>query len=131
MTRPKPLYPPSWKAFSRMIRYDRAEGRCECHGLCGLHRTHPGPRRCVEIDRTPAQWANGLVVLTVAHICTCEPPCVRADHVLACCNRCHLRIDVPLHLRHAAEGRRARREAEGQLSFLGEANAYLRDRRKP
>lgn len=128
--RPKPVYPPGWKAFSRMIRYDRAEGQCECHGLCGLHRRH-GDRRCMEVDRQPAQWAKGIVILTVAHICTCDPPCIRADHVLACCNRCHLRIDIPLHARHAAEGRRARREREGQLSFLNTANTYVQRRIQP
>jgi len=118
MRRQRPIYPPNWKSFSLSIRYDRAEGRCECHGLCGLHRTHPGPRRCVEIDRQPAQFAHGVIVLTVAHVCTCDPPCAREDHVLACCNRCHLRIDLSLHKQHAAESRRQARQDAGQLTFL-------------
>ena len=118
MARPKPIYPPTWKAFSRMIRYERAQGQCECEGSCGLHRTHPGPRRCVERDREPAQWAQGMVVLTVAHHCECDPPCAEATHVRALCQRCHLRVDIPLHMKHAAETRRLAKEAFGQLTFL-------------
>lgn len=64
----KPQYDTGWKEFSRRIRFERAEGRCECEGECGLHRTHPGPRRCVERDGEPAIWANGIVMLTVAHL---------------------------------------------------------------
>jgi hypothetical protein len=122
MPRPKPLYPPDWKAFSHMIRYGRAQGRCECLGECGLHRTHPGPRRCVERDRQPAQWAKGLVVLTVAHLCACDPPCAEADHVKAMCNRCHLLMDHAMHISHAAETRRLTKETQGQiaLSFMSE-----------
>src|SRR5256885_17008600 len=105
MARPRPQYPAHWKEFSRHIRYDVAQGRCQCTGECGLHRTHPGPRRCVEIDGTPAIWARGLVVLTVAHLCQCEPLCAEASHVIAACNRCHLRIDHEMHQHHAAETR--------------------------
>src|SRR5215831_13272060 len=111
-----PIYPTTWKEFSHFIRYERAQGQCECTGgpgLCGLHCTHPGPRRCIERDRQPAIWANGLVVLTVAHICQCDPLCNEPSHVLACCNKCHLLIDLPLHLRHAAESRRVKKELAG------------------
>jgi hypothetical protein len=115
MPRPKPIYPPDWKAFSHTIRYVRAQGRCECLGECGLHRTHPGPRRCVERDRQPAQWAKGLVVLTVSHLCTCFPLCAEGTHVIAACQRCHLRIDQQLHVSHAAETRRLLKESMGQM----------------
>jgi hypothetical protein len=117
MARPKPLYPPQWASVSRFIRYERAQGQCECTGagLCGLHCTHPGPRRCVEQDRCPAVWAHGRVVLTVAHLCRCVPLCAEPSHLLACCQRCHLRIDRALHVSHAAETRRLTCEALGQL----------------
>ena len=120
MSRTKPQYPPQWKALSRAIRFERAQGRCECtgFGLCRLHCTHPGPRRGVELDGHPALWARGMGVLTVAHTCDCEPLCADPTHLLACCNRCHIRIDIPLHLKHAAETRRQAKEALGQLSFL-------------
>ncbi|MGH7338976.1 MAG: hypothetical protein ACREKH_00635 [Candidatus Rokuibacteriota bacterium] len=105
-------YPPDWKAFSRFIRYDRAEGQCECAGECGLHRTHPGPRRCEERDGEPAAWARGRVILTVAHLnaaggpCTCDPLCANPYHVRAMCQRCHLRYDIALHVRNAHQTRR-------------------------
>ena len=113
-------YPPEWKAVSQAIRYQRAEGRCECEGECGLHRTNPGPRRCVERDGAPALWAKGKVVLTVAHLngkggpCRCEPLCADPAHLKAMCNRCHLRYDVPLHVRNGRETRR-RGAAAGDL----------------
>jgi hypothetical protein len=118
MKRPKPTYPPAWKEVSLTIRVDRAGGQCECAGECGLHRTHPGPRRCIEMNGRPAVWAKGTVVLTVAHLCTCKPLCADPAHLKAMCQRCHLRVDVPLHTRHMAESRRKAREALGQTSFL-------------
>ena len=116
----KSTYPPDWKAISRTIRYERAQGQCECEGECGLHRTHPGPRRCEERDRQPAKWAKGLVVLTVAHLngregpCRCDPLCADPSHLKAMCNRCHLRYDVEHHQRNAFHTRR-RGKALGDL----------------
>src|SRR5262245_45203479 len=107
-------YPSDWRAFSLAIRYTRAQGQCECEGECGLHRTTPGPRRCVERDGVPATWARGRVRPTVAHLnaeggpCRCDPLCAEPGHVKAMCNRCHLRYDVRLHVRRAAATRRAR-----------------------
>lgn len=121
MARKKPVYPPEWAEVSRSIRFERAEGRCECLGQCGLHRTHPGPRRCVERHGTPAQFAKGLVVLTVAHVCECFPLCADPVHLLALCNRCHLRVDIPLHQHHAAETRRLAKQQAGQTTFLEDA----------
>lgn len=107
-------YPPTWKAFSLDIRQNRAQGQCECTGECGLHRTHPGPRRCAERQGTAAQWAKGRIVLTVAHLCACKPLCAEEPHVKAMCQRCHLRTDQALHIRHAAQTRLAQREEAGQ-----------------
>ena len=76
-------YPANWRDVSRFIRLDRAQGQCECTGECGLHRTHPGPRRCIERDRQPAVWAKGRVILTTAHLCQCEPLCAEPAHLLA------------------------------------------------
>lgn len=121
----KPTYAEGWKAFSLRIRYERAQGRCECEGECGLHRTNPGPRRCVEMDGQPAIWAGGKVMLTVAHldyeggICTCHSTegikCVIDSHVKAMCNRCHLRMDVPQHMKNARETRKIKRDAARPL----------------
>lgn len=94
-------YPRNWKAISAEIR-KRSGGQCECAGECGLHRTHPGPRRCTERNGEPAKFAKGKVVLTVAHLCH-RPKCRRRDHLKAMCNRCHLRYDVKHHLRTRRE----------------------------
>ena len=37
MTMDRAAYPKDWDEFSRRIRFERAEGRCECLGDCGLH----------------------------------------------------------------------------------------------
>ncbi len=104
--RRKRVYPSEWKTLSRWVRYERAKGQCECGGECGLHRTHPGPRRCAERDGEPARWAKGNVVLTVAHLCQ-DSTCREKDHLKAMCNRCHLRYDVKQHVKNAHETRRA------------------------
>lgn len=114
------VYPPEWAHVSGAIRFTRAEGRCECRGECGLHRTNPGPRRCVERDGQKAVWAKGKVVLTVAHLnavggpCRCDPLCADPEHLKAMCQKCHLRYDTP---RHVANGRTTRRGrwAAGEL----------------
>jgi hypothetical protein len=115
----KARYPKDWNEISRRIRYDRAKGQCECEGECGLHRTNPGPRRCIERDREDAIWAKGKVMLTVAHLdydggpCDClertGEKCGIESHLKAMCNRCHLRIDVKQHQRNAAATRRAKK----------------------
>lgn len=88
----KSRYPAHWKQLSNDIRFNRAGGRCECEGECGLHRG----RRCEERHGEPAKWANGKVVLTVAHLDhrpeTCDPAKLKAM-----CNRCHLRYDRGHH----------------------------------
>ena len=114
-------YPTGWKGISDSIRFGRAEGRCECAGECGLHKTNPGPRRCAERHGQPATWAKGKVILTVAHLngpggpCVCDPPCARADHLKAICQRCHLRYDHQLHQANAKRTRaRKKREAHAK-----------------
>ena len=57
-------YPDNWAAISTSVRFQRASGRCECTGQCGLHRHH----RCAERHGQPARYAKGVAVLTVAHL---------------------------------------------------------------
>lgn len=102
---PPDHYPPGWQKFSAQIRFLRAQGRCECTGQCGLHRHPKFTRRCIEINHEPAHFANGKVVLTVAHLCQCNPICLNPAHVIAACQRCHLRIDRFTHAQHAAATR--------------------------
>lgn len=92
-------YPPNWKAIGRKIRA-RALHRCECTGECGLH---PG-RRCEELDRQPARWANGRVILTVAHLDHVPEHCDPAN-LKAMCQRCHLRMDREHHAQTAWRSR--------------------------
>lgn len=94
-------YGKGWRLFSNWVRHTRAADRCECTGQCGKHRFV----RCAEFHRRPATWANGRIILTTAHLCTCNPPCQIPTHVLAMCQACHLRTDIALHLAH----RRAKR----------------------
>src|SRR5438270_13470059 len=90
-------YPADWRAISAAIRA-RSGGRCECEGECGLHRTTPGPRRCVERNGEGARFAKGKVVLTVAHLDHTPENCA-PENLKAMCQRCHLRYDVAHHAR--------------------------------
>ena len=103
----KHKYPKDWPAISQRIR-TRSGGQCECEGECGLHRTHPGPRRCEERNGQPAKWAKGTVVLTVAHLNHDGMDC-RPENLKAMCQRCHLRYDHDLHQQHARMTRRGRK----------------------
>ena len=109
-------YPEGWYEFSQQIRFDRAGGRCEYEGECGLHQTNPGPRRCTEIHGAWADFAAGRIVLTVAHLCQCEPLCAISEHVKAMCQRCHNRVDIPFRAKHRATTH-ARKKAGNSKSF--------------
>ena len=109
-------YPKDWKRISAAIR-ERAGNRCECEGECGLHRTTPGPRRCVERNGEPAKWAKGKIVLTVAHLNHTEEDC-RDENLKAMCNRCHLRYDVEHH-KQSRRASRAAALAKVQLALSG------------
>lgn len=109
----KARYPKDWKAISKAIR-ERSGGRCECEGECGLHRTTPGPRRCVERHGEPAKWAKGKVVLTVAHLNHTPEDC-RPENLKAMCQRCHLRYD---HDHHQANARATRRNRKARADLF-------------
>ena len=101
-------YPKDWPKISKRIR-ERSHDQCECEGECGLHHAH----RCHEMNGTKAQWANGKIVLTVAHLDHVPQNC--ADHNLkAMCQRCHLRYDQHEHKQTARATRRSKK-ATGDL----------------
>lgn len=106
----KARYPKDWKIIVARIR-ERSGGRCECEGECGLHRTTPGPRRCVERNGQSARWAKGKVVLTVAHL-NHQPEDCRPENLKDMCQRCHLRYDVDHHRHTAYETRRKGKAAK-------------------
>jgi hypothetical protein len=86
-------YGSDWKEFSHRIRFERAGGRCECHGECG-RGTHIG--RCTNEHGKPAYGTGSMVVLTTAHL-THEPECRDDDKVKAMCQACHLHYDRDHH----------------------------------
>lgn len=127
-------YPASWKALSHRIRFERAEGRCECEGECGsMHGLPEEDQRCSRrngdvirtvIDLETGKDVSPRVVLTVAHLwrgpCTCHPKkCGIESHLKAMCQACHLRYDLPHHQARARETRR-RKKGEQPLPFVGE-----------
>lgn len=117
----KKLYPKDWNQISHYIRFVRAKGRCECKGECGLHCTHPGPRRCEERHGEPAKWAKGKIVLTTAHLCHDES-CIKKKHLKAMCQRCHLRYDAKHHALNAAQTRHDKKAIQDLFSEYPEIN---------
>ena len=112
-------YPFNWTEISQWVRFTRAKGRCECVGECGLHRTHPGPRRCVERHGLPAKYAKGSIVLTTAHLCKCRPLCANEKHLKAMCQRCHLRVDLKCHISNAIKNAsKAKHRKAGLISVI-------------
>jgi hypothetical protein len=105
------LYAENWHEFSRQIRFDRAQNRCE---------------QCDAENYKPHPVTGSKVILTVAHmdapgdVCQCEKEtgrkCANPTHVLALCQRDHLRYDGK---RHAFNARRTRAARAGQL-WLGD-----------
>jgi hypothetical protein len=95
-------YPHHWKRISWLIRYRRAQGRCEwCQAQAG--KAHP--------------VTGSLVVLTVAHLG--EPYAagtdkddkfdIRAENIAELCCYCHLRLDRADHIRAARINRERRK----------------------
>jgi len=89
-------YPKDWKAISQRIRFDRAGGRCECAGECGID--HDG--RCSAEHGKPNPMTGSNVVLTTAHLDHQPEECDDAN-LKAMCQRCHLRYDAPHHAKNA------------------------------
>jgi len=108
-------YPADWKAISDRIRFERAAGKCECHGECGHDHFHEqieasgvdefDETRCTAMHDAPHPITGSHTVLTVAHL----------DHQLddhtdanlrAMCQRCHLAFDRAQHAQSAYYTRR-------------------------
>ena len=109
-------YGKDWADFSRVIRFERAGGRCECEGECG-RGTHAG--RCPNEHGAPAYGTGSTVVLTVAHLCH-TPEC--RDHVRAMCQGCHIHYDRDHHAQTRAQTIAAAAAEAGVLPLpFGEA----------
>lgn len=86
-------YPKDWKAISKRIRLDRAEGRCECKGECGIEHGAIWGGRCGAMNGLPNPVTGSRTVLTVAHM-DHRPEHCEDDNLRAFCQRCHLRYDA-------------------------------------
>lgn len=110
------LYPKTWKQISSWIRFQRAEGRCECRGECGMvHNVAHHGGRCTRIHghRPADEISYTVVVLTVAHL-DHDPENPHPMNLKAMCQRCHLALDKEQHQKNAAE---TRRKKKGQLAL--------------
>lgn len=104
-------YPKDWKAISKRIRFERAQGRCECEGECGIsHYLGQGFPRCSARHGQDHPITGSRVVLTVAHL-DHQPEECEDENLKAMCQRCHLRYDAH---HHATNARRTREAKAGQ-----------------
>jgi hypothetical protein len=110
-------YPRDWTEISARIRFERAGGRCECTGQCGL--AHPGGR-CPALHEQIHPDTGSVVGLTTAHL-NHQPEDVREKNLLAACQLCHLRIDHGHHRVTRSLTLAARAAATGQLDLLADA----------
>lgn len=101
-------YPEDWRTISHRIRFERADGQCECLGECG-RGTHAG--RCPNRHGMPAYGTGSNVVLTTAHLDHTPENC-EDDNLKAMCQGCHLHYDRD----HHAETRAATKAAAAALA---------------
>lgn len=113
-------YPADWAEISKRIRFERAEGRCECDGRCGrpAHRLDLG--RCIAVNGKPAPITGSRVVLTVAHLDHTPEHC-DDDNLMAMCQGCHLHYDREHHAetRAATSTRALTATGQGVLDLEG------------
>ena len=100
-------YHPQWKIISRSIIRDRAKNHCE---LCFLEnasyvaRSKDGPDwfYCRKEDKdilARKEWRVIKIVLTVHHI-DYDVNNNKTYNLLALCQRCHNKLDMPLRIRN-------------------------------
>ena len=97
-------YPDDWPEISRRIRFDRAQGRCECDGRCG--HDHGGRCRAWHGETSPVNERT-TIILTTAHLDNTPENCAD-ENLMAMCQRCHLSYDRALHAENARRTRDAR-----------------------
>ena len=97
------LYPPDWAAISDWVRFDRAMGRCECHGMCGgkwhmlwFRKMPLTTGRCPNYHLERSRFTGTRVILTTAHL-DHTPANVDPANLRAMCQACHLAYDAGHH----------------------------------
>ena len=102
----KARYPADWQTIRERI-LERAEHKCE---LCFL-RNGASIHRGVSGEPVFTHEGSALrmvrIVLTIAHI-NQQPEDNRDANLLALCQRCHNRIDLPYRMQNAATTRETR-----------------------
>ena len=83
----KKLYPENWDKISLLIR-EKAGWKCEL---------------CQAANGWPHFITGGIVTLTVHHINN-DPADNRKINLIALCQRCHNRLDMPFRRKRKAEG---------------------------
>jgi 5-methylcytosine-specific restriction endonuclease McrA len=111
----KDRYPDDWPEISNRIRFERAGGRCECDGECGIN--HGG--RCEARHGEPHPITESIVVLTTAHLDDPDPENCADENLKAMCQRCHLNFDAAIHKANAMRTRTAKLR-EGSVGDLFE-----------
>lgn len=112
----KGRYPSNWREISFRIRFERAEGRCECEGECG----HDHGGRCEARHGEPHPVTESKVVLTTAHLNHTPEDC-RDEVLKAMCQRCHLAYDRE----HHASSRRKRADAKREAALERSRNFHM------
>ena len=121
-------YPANWAEISERIRFERAQGRCECRGECGHEHVHVAEdwigtwtnNRCKAIYDLPHPVTGSRVVLTVAHLD--HTPENSADgNLRAMCQRCHLAYDQEEHQRSREETRKINMAGRTRRTTVTEA----------
>ena len=95
-------YHPKWSLISRLIRFHRANNKCE---WCGAENYFTNP------------VTGSKVVLTVAHI-DHDKTNNNFKNLAALCQRCHLGHDIRTHVANRKYGRNYR--GKHQLKLFGE-----------
>jgi hypothetical protein len=138
-------YPRNWKEISRFIRFERADNKCEQCGVQngflkfrssslanGFEIVNPkNQARIHELESRLCDLSYSVtkIVLTVAHLdheggpCDCfrrtGKKCGNAEHLLALCQACHLKLDMPKHIACARRTRTKKKDSSrGLFSIL-------------
>jgi hypothetical protein len=94
-------YPADWDAIALAIK-EAAQWRCQD---CGM-----------QCRRPHEPFDTHKRTMSVAHL-NHDPADCRHENLAAWCSACHLRYDAPMHAIHAAETRRRKKVAAGQMEL--------------
>jgi hypothetical protein len=130
------LYPIDWRELSKLIRFGRAEGRCEhCRRPHGRRVCHLGDGRWWDADRR--HWRDGRGrrvrmpehgVAAIVRVTRVYIACAHLNHdptdngsrnLAALCQRCHMIHDAVEHRRRRWFNAYRRRALGDLLAILG------------